>query len=241
MEKSEQSNNQGISIIIPAWKVKDYASECLNSLYSQSWINENKNWEILVGIDACLETLNTVKKCRGQNTSIFWFHSPVGPYLIRNTLAYKAQYSKLLFFDADDVAGENLIPELIKNFSFPLIVFRCEKFPGRPKQKKTVGQFAIDRNVFYDFGGFRPWRVQADSEFLHRVENNGYERKQLRGYIHIFKRMHAWQLTKMARTGMSSPMRKQLQRLQKNLLREKTKRIEPEFAECREIGRNKPS
>ena len=225
----------GLSIITPAWKVKDFISDYLRSFYKQGWIKKNENWEIMIGVDGCKESLREFKKRVQKNTRIFWFPKNVGPYLIRNTLAYKAAYSKLLFFDADDIAGKELISDIMINFEKSLITFTMERFPGPPRRKGTVGQFAIDKSLFQSFGGFLPWRVEADSEFLGRLKRNGIERIRLRDQVDVLRRRHKHQLTRMSSTGSKSQLRSGLRKIKKEGWKKGLKEIVPCFAECIEI------
>lgn len=82
-----------ISAIIPAFQESAYIKQCLDSLHVD---------EVLVGIDGCEDTLDTLQHIElPENVRVFWMeHS--GPYVVRNTLAEIASGDALLFFDADD-------------------------------------------------------------------------------------------------------------------------------------------
>lgn len=47
----------GVSICVSAYKASDYIKECLDSINGQTYFNKNKNYEVIVGIDGCEETL----------------------------------------------------------------------------------------------------------------------------------------------------------------------------------------
>ena len=50
------NESKGVSICISAWKAQEYIEECLDSIYSQSWFKNHNEWEVLIGIDGCVDT-----------------------------------------------------------------------------------------------------------------------------------------------------------------------------------------
>jgi len=107
--------NNEVSIIIPAWKADKWINDCLQSIYDQSWFkNKDNKWEILIGVDNCEDTKSAI--CPKGNTKIHYFTIHYGPYVIRNTLAYKvAKYKNLLFFDSDDLMHPDLIKDCFES------------------------------------------------------------------------------------------------------------------------------
>jgi glycosyltransferase involved in cell wall biosynthesis len=71
-----------ISIIIPAYKATLFIKECLDSIQGQTYFSDNGNYEILLGIDGCDETLDMVLKIRNRykNLKVFMMESNKGVY-----------------------------------------------------------------------------------------------------------------------------------------------------------------
>jgi cellulose synthase/poly-beta-1,6-N-acetylglucosamine synthase-like glycosyltransferase len=101
----------GISIIITAYKAVKYIKETLDSILNQIWFNINDNWEILLGVDGCDETLNYLHSIRKnyKNLRIFMMKKNKGTYITSNTMMSIAKYDYLLRFDSDDIMNPNLI------------------------------------------------------------------------------------------------------------------------------------
>ena len=54
----------GISICISAWKTQKYIEECLDSVYNQTWFKDHDEWEVIIGIDGCEETLKKINEIK---------------------------------------------------------------------------------------------------------------------------------------------------------------------------------
>ena len=59
-----------VSVIISAYGAEDYIEECISSVASQSYFQEN-NFEILVGIDGCCSTLDKMMKIKDQRKILY--------------------------------------------------------------------------------------------------------------------------------------------------------------------------
>jgi hypothetical protein len=167
-----------ISIIIPAYKSTEYLEDVIDRFIKQMNNISDINYEILVGIDNCYETLEKVSQSDFKdNVKFYFFKENVGPYFVKNSLTVNATYKNIIFFDSDDIPKENLVREVaIKLSQFDIVRYHYnELFDGRdpdefPNYGLHVGSFAIKKNTFIELGGFYPWRIAADTEFKNRCE-----------------------------------------------------------------------
>lgn len=208
--------NRGVSVCITAYKSQDYIKECLDSVISQTWFKNHDNWEIIVGIDGCKETLKYVKTIMGnyKNLRVLMMKSNKGTYITSNTIMSSAKYDTLIRFDSDDVMHPNLVERLMENKGANDIVrFRFNNFKQgtdiyKPQSMFADGVFMIKKDTFMKFGGYRGWRCAADSEFRGRTQNfvTVYKHNEL-----LFdRRVHEASLTRNEDTGLKSDYRKPL-------------------------------
>ena len=132
MEQKEK-----ISIIIPAYKASLYIKECLDSIQGQTYFSDNGNYEILLGIDGCAETLETVEKIRGQykNLKVFMMESNKGVYITLNTLLSLVSADNVIIFNADDVMKPVMVEEIARYIKeYEIVRFYCERFNDKTDQ-----------------------------------------------------------------------------------------------------------
>lgn len=207
-------NKLDLSILIPTYKNVEFLDQCLDSIIKK--IN-HISYEILVGIDGCLETLEYVKNKKHIDPHIqfFFFEKNNGPYIVKNTLSKLSNSQKLLFFDSDDLlesemmsVGYNLLDkyDCVK----PQYVDFTEKKGTKNfyKQNNTYGEgvFLIRKNVFEKLKGFEPWLCAADSEFHARLGFNGYVSTKTNESCFL-RRIHPLGLTSRKDTGWGSQLR----------------------------------
>jgi glycosyltransferase involved in cell wall biosynthesis len=208
-----------ISIITTAFNNKLYIKEALDSFIESC---NGFDFEILIGIDHCKETLDGLLKDYPKlhsNIRIFFFRKKENTYIIRNTLAKNAKFDNLIFFDSDDVMRLNTVTNTIRSLSngVDVVQFGFMAFSGTLKISKSgyinnkfsyhVGAFGIKKNVFLEMNGFEPWICAADGEFFWRLESNKYKIEKSND-INILYRRHGNNLTINPETGMNSPLRK---------------------------------
>jgi len=195
--------NNEVSIIIPAWKADKWINDCLQSIYDQSWFkNKDNKWEILIGVDNCEDTKSAI--CPKGNTKIHYFTIHYGPYVIRNTLAYKvAKYKNLLFFDSDDLMHPDLIKDCFES-NKELIRFQ---YLHHNNLKYTYGPSFVDKDILFKYGGYDNWICGADHDFISRLQKDRCVWFQLSGKNYIYRRVHNNQLTTRPDTGMGSKLR----------------------------------
>lgn len=204
-----------ISILITAFKTQHFIEACLDSLYNQECFKEeNVKFEILLGIDACEETLEKIKEIQGkyQNLHVFYFLENRGTYITFNTLAEKAKYDYILRFDSDDIAYSNMISSIFKlNVKlYNIIRFGFKKYYNENKiiadKHLACGCLFMEKSFFLENGGYSPWKCSADLEFINRtlkICKTGEIKKDL-----FYYRRHEKSLTMASETKPGSKIRK---------------------------------
>lgn len=202
----------GVSVCISAWKTAEYIEECLDSVAAQTWFKDHNNYEILLGVDGCEETLEKVKEImhKYKNLKVMMMDKNVGTYITSNTIMKEAKYELLLRFDSDDIMNPNMVEvmvEKIKNNKYDLIS-ACAKSFGLTKNviSSAQGVILIRKPVFSKFGGYRPWVCAADTELKKRL-------LKLISIVNIKdvlfnRRVHKNSLTNKKETNMKSKIRK---------------------------------
>lgn len=202
-----------ISIIIPAYKAENFIEKCLDSIAAQTFFIKNPDYEILIGIDACIISLHKVSSLnyKYNNLRIFYFNENIGPYIIKNTLVDYTKYNGILFFDVDDIMKKDMIEKLFVDFNlqdivrFDYVNFTDEitnQTPGRIAD----GIFLIHKEKFDEVGGFAPWRCAADTDFHDRALRNNLKSSVIYGEL-FYRRLHGNNLTQRPNTGFDSPLR----------------------------------
>jgi glycosyltransferase involved in cell wall biosynthesis len=206
-----------ISIIIPTFGNPIMLSECLNS------IQTNNDYEIIVGIDGCQETLDYVKNNKfNQNIIFYYFEKNVGPYVVKNSLSNIASSDIILFFDSDDIMKENMIPEILEKMKTNEFVKPMySDFTNTPNYNITKsnkygeGVFAIKKELFLSMNGFEPWPVAADSDFKGRLYKNNIKFQYTNNVV-FHRRVHPNSLTQKKETGLASSLRGKYYSISKN-------------------------
>jgi len=202
---------QGISIIISAYKAENFIEDCLNSIEHQSHFKNNKEYEILVGVDGCESTLNKLLTIRHKynNLHIYNMDSNKGPYITTNTLLTLVKYDNIVKFDADDVMKLDLINNIMKRIAkFDVIRFTSLNF------KKNIsdsikgpichGSLYMKRHVINKLGSYKPWVCGADTDFLNRMKNM-FKVGLIKNAF--YRRIHDDSLTNRSETDRTSKIR----------------------------------
>ena len=134
------SYKYGISIIITAYKMEKYIKFTLDSISEQTWFKNHNNWEILIGVDACNETLKYLHSIikNYSNMHVFMMEENRGTYITTNTMMSIAQYDNLLRFDADDIMFSYLVELIMKESeskNFDRVLFKSKNFGKKTKKK----------------------------------------------------------------------------------------------------------
>ena len=204
-----------VSIIIPAYRASRFIHECLDSIKMQDYFKRNDSFEILVGVDGCRETWNRLKEIAPnyRNLRRFWFSENRGPYVVRNTLAYKAEGEMLIFFDADDLMLQGLVGWTMQHKEIQQAVIRYafinffEDIPVRKiRYPKSCGIFGIRKDIFKELGGFKDWKCAADREFHVRAQYAGI-RSIVSEHLLFHRRKHSGCITSQPEMSATSRMR----------------------------------
>ena len=219
---------KGISIIVTAYHTKQYIKDALDSISNQEYFKTHHDYEILVGIDGDLELAQYMSTIKDEyhNLHVLVSHKNVGTYVMTNSLMSMASYDTLLRFDSDDVMMPNMVSvvmEFISKFDYirpSHIDYDDTMTTPTGKIKKTWGPIAINRCVFEETGGYRPWVCGADTDFLNRIKT------KYRGAFTksaLFKRrIHSASLTQNPNTGLHSAIRAEY----KKFIKEETSKPE---------------
>ena len=210
---------EGVSICITAYKVQYYIKECLDSVVNQSWFKDNDNFEIIVGIDGCEDTLEYMKTIMHnyKNLKVCMMDSNKGTYITSNTIMSMAKYENVFRFDSDDIMCNNLVETVMKERGDSILVRYYLKDFGDSKNEVALahGPIYIKKSIFLKYGGFRPWPCGADTELYYRLKN--IENVKNIKDILMLRRVHNTSLTRAKDTGYKSELRKKYKKLIKEM------------------------
>ncbi|MFW5847974.1 MAG: glycosyltransferase family 2 protein [bacterium] len=189
-----------VSIIIPAYKTSQYVEECLDSIQNQDYLKNNE-YEIIVGVDGCSETLNKINeiKHKYKNLRIIHMTQNYGLFITFNTLVSLCKYDNIIKFDSDDIMLPTLITDVM-SVDADLVRFLFYIYYGKNKQTKLFhspanGVYRVKKHVYKIFGGYRPWKCAADTEFLQRFSQYGkYKQVYINKPLFLY-RQHSDSLT----------------------------------------------
>lgn len=203
----------GISLIIPTFKNIDFLPELVHSIVSNDY---DGDYEVLIGIDGCKDTLDYVhKNDYPPNFKFYFFLENKGPYLIKNTLSELSNYDNLLFFDSDDIMLNKMLYEIDTNLNHYDVIkpkymnFTTEKdvkFYNKNKFEFGEGVFAIKKHLFLSMNGFEGWKVAADSDFMGRLYKTKIKILHT-PHVLFHRRVHPNSLTVHPETGLASKLR----------------------------------
>jgi len=154
----------------------------------------------------------------------FYFQQNVGPYIVKNTLVKNSNSNIILFFDSDDVMGENMIKEILRLQMFiDFVRHKYLNFTGETPNNNFVskenfwgeGVFSIKKELFLSMNGFEGWRTSADTDFMGRLYKNNC--KSINSPTVLFyRRLHQNSLTQSRQTGYGSIVRTKYNNLIEN-------------------------
>jgi glycosyltransferase involved in cell wall biosynthesis len=234
----KQEPKEPVSIILTAYKTKDFIEECLNSIEAQTYFKNNNDFEVLVGVDGCEETLEKLNEIKDKyrNLSIYMMKENCGTYMTTNALLDLVKYENVIRFDTDDIMEPIMIDEIVKFKSEDDDVIKLgfsDWVDGNVSDYHSAndGIIYFKKRVMDEIaGGYQPWLCAADSELLARLKDS-VNIKELNERLFL-RRIHNNNLTKRKDTGFGSILRRNYQRQIKDHYNEnevKIKRI------CNEI------
>lgn len=206
-----------ISIILTAYKTEHFIEYCLDSIENQTYFKDNDDYELLLGIDFCEDTLLKVEKIKHKyrNLKVLYMLSNLGTYVTSNTLLSIAQGEYILRFDTDDIMKDNMIESLMNLApDYDYIFYKGTEFGKlgtktiyQNKEFMHHGSILYKKIILEKIGGYRDWRCAADTDFKKRLDLAGYKSFYLDESI-FFRRSHSNQLTKMPNTDAKSNLRR---------------------------------
>lgn len=165
----------GVSVIISAYKASAFIEECLDSILEQQ---TNFDYEVLVGVDGCPDTLNKIKdilyKYKDFNFRFYYSEINVGKYLMVNSMAKESIYDNLAFFDVDDIMMNNFIEDNFKHLSdnSPYVLSKGLNFDSNNTSYSPVnyhGVLFITKSLFFDINGYDSYRCGMDDDLRVRL------------------------------------------------------------------------
>ena len=201
-----------LSIIIPTYKNTKFLKECFGSILNSIG---NYDVEIIVGVDACLGTLEFIRSnVFDDRINFYFFEKNQGPYIIKNSLLGLTESDNILFFDSDDIMCNNMIDVLIKNLQNNKVVkpsyidfIDGKEINLKSKVIRSEGVFVIKKDLLIKFNGFEPWICGADTDLSFRLVTNGIKFKFIKDIL-FYRRIHENGLTSRRDTGTGSEIRR---------------------------------
>jgi glycosyltransferase involved in cell wall biosynthesis len=186
-----------ISIIVPVYNGENTIKKCIHSLLTQSYPEDQ--YEIIIVDDGSTDTTSDILK---QLDVSVVTQKNQGPAAARNAGARQASGDIILYTDADCIADERWIEEMVAPFGDPEIVgvkgayktkqleptakFAQAEFEDR--YRKLLGYEYIDfvdtyaaafrKDIFLDVGGFDPSFPLPDNEDVdlsYRLSEKGHK------------------------------------------------------------------
>jgi glycosyltransferase involved in cell wall biosynthesis len=212
----EPTIKEPISILIAAWQTQNFIEECLDSIEKQTYFVDNNNYEILLGIDACQDTLNKVISIKNKyrNLHIFMMSENKGTYVTTNTLLDLVKFENIIIFGSDDIMKSTMISKIMYNKKdYDVVRFGFDDFKEninnavKNNYMKAFGAIFYKKNVIDLAGGYRDWRCSGDFELLRRIENH-VKIKEIDDSL-FYIRSHPNSLSERNDTGLNTPLRKE--------------------------------
>lgn len=237
-----------VSIIMGAYNCPDFIVEAITSVLAQT-IPEGWELEVLVGVDGCPRTLETVKTIQHPAVTIYEMDKNYGTYIVANTLIQQAKGEIIGRIDADDKVKPDRLSKILKIFETKPQIGMVNTYistwrDGVIKEEgksSPAGIWTFRREVLEKGGGYRPWRCSADSELASRLHFLGVRSYIIPEYLYI-RRVHTESLTSSGDTRYGSQMRKKhraflLENVEKYKKGEKPEQITPEIGVVKNVFR----
>ena len=204
-----------VYVVVTAYKAGRFIEECLDSL-------KDEGVNILLGIDGCKETLAKVRKIKKRYPNLRAFYFPInkGTYITKNSLIRMIPKDGIyITFDSDDVMCPGTVKRLVHY---------------APSKLHRGAVYCIPKELHDKLGGFRPWRIAADTDFIGRLS---FLTKVKKLHIPFYRRQHPGQLTKGKNTSIRSRLRQELRKAIFKNIRSSNPviYIEPEYNDGYEI------
>lgn len=105
-------NSEKVSVIVPAYNVGQYISECINALLNQTY----NNYEIIIINDGSTDnTLDVCMRFQNHNKINIINQENMGVSITRNNGIRLAKGKYIVFVDPDDIVSDKYLELLVKN------------------------------------------------------------------------------------------------------------------------------
>lgn len=207
------------SIIISAFNSDQYIQECLDSIQHQTaWKKHNIQYEILVGIDGCIRTLDKMSQIQNRYPELSVYHSKEnnGTYVTSNALLANVQYDNIIRFDSDDIMMPHLVSYIHENKNeHHYMRMRFKRFQNANRKNMNsptsdfgaLGAIYISRKVVNTLGGYKNWKCAGDLDFSCRWKRSGEGLQPYTKEALFWYRCHSNQLTRKRETNLRSSLR----------------------------------
>lgn len=240
-----------VSYIVAAYKAAPFLEKCVKSLHQQQ-LPTGWDYEILIGVDACPDTLEVAKRLVRPNVRVFEMLTHSGPFVTANTLVEKSTGNWLFRVDADDwcLPGrtKRMLSAAVRNNARMVnSMFKEVNLDGseiKEAKKPAEGSWAYRRDLWDAIGGWEAWECAADSMLLakaRRLEGGNEAVVKMPLYIRL---LHPDQITAdpligkntVARENRRKQIAKEMRRMASGHLPRVTQRVVGEAREIMQEG-----
>lgn len=235
-----------VSYIVAAYKAAPYLKKCVDSLHQQE-LPIGWDYEILIGVDACPESLEVAKTLARSNVRVFEMAEHSGPYVTANTLVANSSGDWLFRVDADDWCAPGRTKRMLaaatrNNARMANTLYREVDTSGNDvsvSRKPAEGNWAYRKDLWEELGGWEAWECAADSMLLAKAKRLEGGREAVVNKPLYIRLLHPQQLTADPVLGKNTAAREQyrkkvaaeMHRMASGRLPRKTLRV---IAECKE-------
>jgi glycosyltransferase involved in cell wall biosynthesis len=141
--------NNLVSIITPSYKSKQYISETIKSVLSQTY----ENWEMIIVDDASPDGSNKIieEYCKkDKRIKLIKLEKNVGPAVARNIAIEKAKGKYIAFLDADDLWIPEKLEKQIKFMNEHKLSFTYSSYFLTDSYNNKIGLFSTKEYINYN-------------------------------------------------------------------------------------------
>lgn len=196
------------AVIVAAWRAERWIGECLRAIEGQKEL-PGWRWQLRLAVDACEPTSHQLRKLKVTH---WWTPVNVGPYVLRNTLIGLEPADAYAVFDADDIMEPRYLEQLVK-LAWPNHIAGSARMTindrGKIRSRRSLyrhGVSVISHEAWMRVGGYRGWRIAADSDLTSRAQELGISVRSTSRSLYR-RRKHAGSLTMAPATRFRSPAR----------------------------------
>lgn len=197
------------AIIISAYNSAEYMKDLIESINNHLPV-PGYEFETRIGVDGCQKTAD---KLISMNIPFYYSEKNVGSYIMRNSLIKIKPADVYAYFDADDVMKPEYLKRSLESDADAVMTgkINCDENlkPIKNVGVEYGGAITFSNKVLEAVGGFVGVRCAADSDFIDRVKNSGFDILEINEPLYL-RRRHKNSLTKSSKTGIGSAYRKKV-------------------------------